>query len=212
MPIGVPQIPYHIPGDEESSWIDLYNGLYRERALFLFQDLNDDMTSQVVGLMIFLTLEDGDLDQFLLINSPGGSVYNGMAIHNTIVLVDPDINTVGMGMAASMAAFILAAGTQTKRIAFPNARVMIHQPRAKHFAGYMDEVLVDADEVLRIRNEITQFFASRAQKPFWMVHEDMERDVFMTPSEAKAYGIVDAVGIVDPAKFENNENENTNNN
>nr|YP_009406774.1 ATP-dependent protease proteolytic subunit [Solenopsis bivonae]ASA39294.1 ATP-dependent protease proteolytic subunit [Solenopsis bivonae] len=198
MPVGVPKIPYDIPDDdedEEASWVDLYDRLYRERALFLFKDLSPETANHIVGLMIFLNIDDCNQEQFLFINSTGGGVMHGIAVHNAINFVLPDVHTLCLGVAASMAAFVLAGGSQTKRIAFPNARVMIHQPTSTFIQGYMEEVLMDTALVLKLREEITNFFVQRSHKPFWMVFEDMERDVFLSPEEAKAYGIVDSVGF-----------------
>nr|YP_009405342.1 ATP-dependent protease proteolytic subunit [Pratia nummularia]ASA37416.1 ATP-dependent protease proteolytic subunit [Pratia nummularia]WGH11243.1 ATP-dependent protease proteolytic subunit [Pratia nummularia] len=197
MPVGVPKIPYDIPDDEdeEATWVDLYDRLYRERALFLFKDLSPETANHIVGLMIFLNIDDCNQEQFLFINSTGGGVMHGLAVYNAINFVLPDVHTLCLGVAASMAAFVLAGGSQTKRIAFPNARVMIHQPTSTFIQGYMEEVLMDTDLVLKLREEITNVFVQRSHKPFWMVFEDMERDVFLSPEEAKAYGIVDSVGF-----------------
>nr|YP_009423289.1 ATP-dependent protease proteolytic subunit [Burmeistera domingensis]AQS81630.1 ATP-dependent protease proteolytic subunit [Burmeistera domingensis] len=198
MPVGVPKIPYDIPDDdedEEATWVDLYDRLYRERALFLFKDLSPETANHIVGLMIFLNIDDCNQEQFLFINSTGGGVMHGLAVYNAINFVLPDVHTLCLGVAASMAAFVLAGGSQTKRIAFPNARVMIHQPTSTFIQGYMEEVIMDTDLVLKLREEITNFFVQRSHKPFWMVFEDMERDVFLSPEEAKAYGIVDSVGF-----------------
>nr|YP_009339635.1 ATP-dependent protease proteolytic subunit [Lobelia anceps]APQ39027.1 ATP-dependent protease proteolytic subunit [Lobelia anceps] len=197
MPVGVPKLPYEMPEDEEEDavWVDLYDRLYRERALFLFKDLSLETANHLVGLMIFLNIDDCSQEQFLFINSPGGGIMNGLAVNNTINFVLPDVHTLGLGLAASMAAFVLAGGSQTKRIAFPNARVMIHQPKSSFSDGYLDDVIMDGNLMLKLREEITNFFVQRSHKPFWVVFEDLERDVFLSPEEAKAYGIVDSVGI-----------------
>nr|YP_009186631.1 ATP-dependent protease proteolytic subunit [Brighamia insignis]ALI30877.1 ATP-dependent protease proteolytic subunit [Brighamia insignis] len=200
MPVGVPKIPYEISDDEddedeEAIWVDLYDRLYRERALFLFKDLSPETANHIVGLMIFLNIDDCNQEQFLFINSTGGGVMHGLAVHNAINFVLPDVHTLCLGVAASMAAFVLAGGSQTKRIAFPNARVMIHQPTSTFIQGYLEEVLRDTDLVLKLRNEIANFFVQKSHKPLWMVFEDLERDVFLSPEEAKAYGIVDSVGF-----------------
>nr|YP_009340525.1 ATP-dependent protease proteolytic subunit [Porterella carnosula]APQ40097.1 ATP-dependent protease proteolytic subunit [Porterella carnosula] len=203
MPVGVPKLPCDIPDDaddeeeetKEPTWIDLYDRLYRERALFLFKELNAETANHLVGLMIFLNIDDSTQEQFLFINSTGGGVMHGLAVHNTINFVIPDVHTLCLGVAASMAAFILAGGAPTKRTAFPNARVMIHQPTSSFIQGYLEEVIMDTDLVLKLRAEIANFFVQKSHKPFWMVYEDMERDAFLSPEEAKAYGIVDRVGV-----------------
>nr|YP_009339813.1 ATP-dependent protease proteolytic subunit [Lobelia inflata]APQ39295.1 ATP-dependent protease proteolytic subunit [Lobelia inflata] len=199
MPVGVPKIPYDIPDDdddedEEATWVDLYDRLYRERALFLFKDLSPETANHIVGLMIFLNIDDCNQEQFLFINSTGGGVMHGLAVTNAINFVLPDVHTLCVGVAASMAAFILTGGSQTKRIAFPHARVMIHQPTSTFIKGYMEQVITDMELVLKLRAEIANFFVQRTHKPFWMVYEDLERDAFLTPEEAKAYGIVDSIG------------------
>nr|YP_009340600.1 ATP-dependent protease proteolytic subunit [Wimmerella hederacea]APQ40172.1 ATP-dependent protease proteolytic subunit [Wimmerella hederacea] len=200
MPVGVPKIPDdEIPEDdeeeEEETWVDLYERLYQERALFLFKSLNIETANQLVGLMIFLNMDDCNQEQFLFINSTGGGVMHGLAVHNTINFVLPDVHTLCLGLAASMAAFVLAGGSQTKRTAFPNARVMIHQPKSAFIGGYMDDVILDVDLVLKLRSEMANYFVQRSHQPFWIVYEDMERDVFLSPEEAKAYGLVDSVGF-----------------
>nr|YP_009404985.1 ATP-dependent protease proteolytic subunit [Lobelia melliana]ASA36969.1 ATP-dependent protease proteolytic subunit [Lobelia melliana] len=204
MPVGVPKIPCDIPDDDddddddengEAIWVDLYDRLYRERALFLFKELSLETANHIVGLMIFLNIDDCTQEQFLFINSTGGGVMHGIAVNNAMNFVLPDVHTLCLGVAASMATFILAGGSQTKRVAFPNARVMLHQPASTFIKGYMEEVLTDTDLVLKLREEITNFFVQRSHKPYWMVYEDLERDAFLSPEEAKAYGIVDSVGL-----------------
>nr|YP_009435514.1 ATP-dependent protease proteolytic subunit [Lobelia sonderiana]ATG25515.1 ATP-dependent protease proteolytic subunit [Lobelia sonderiana] len=220
MPVGVPKLPYLIPiedddddeddDEEELSWVDLYNRLYRDRALFLFSNLTLETANHVVGLMIFLNIDDSTQEQFLFINSTGGGVMHGLAVHNAIQFVEPDVHTLCLGVAASMAAFILAGGSPTKRVAFPNSRVMIHQPASSFIDGYMEEVIFEGDAVLKLRDQMVNFYVERSQKPFWIVNEDMERDVFMTPEEAKDYGIVDFIGtagiearkLLDPEELE----------
>nr|ATG24620.1 ATP-dependent protease proteolytic subunit [Lobelia fervens subsp. fervens] len=198
MPVGVPKLPYDMSEsdeDEEATWVDLYNRLYRERALFLFKSLSPETANQIIGLMIFLNIEDCNQEQFLFINSTGGGVMHGLAVHNAVNFVLPDVHTLCLGLAASIAAFILAGGSQTKRIAFPNSRVMIHQPTSAFMEGYLGEVLMDTNLVLKLREEIANFFVQRSHKPFWVIFEDLERDAFLSPEEAKVYGIVDSIGL-----------------
>nr|YP_010849721.1 ATP-dependent protease proteolytic subunit [Lobelia heyneana]WGH10986.1 ATP-dependent protease proteolytic subunit [Lobelia heyneana] len=199
MPVGVPKLPYDMSesdeDDEEATWVDLYNRLYRERALFLFKSLSPETANQIIGLMIFLNIDDCNQEQFLFINSTGGGVMHGLAVHNAVNFVLPDVHTLCLGLAASIAAFILAGGSQTKRIAFPNSRVMIHQPTSAFMEGYLGEVLMDTNLVLKLREEIANFFVQRSHKPFWVIFEDLERDAFLSPEEAKVYGIVDSIGL-----------------
>nr|QJQ75563.1 clp protease proteolytic subunit [Glycyrrhiza asymmetrica] len=193
MPIGVPKVPYHIPGDDEASWVDLYNRLYRQRLLFLGQEINSEISNQLVGLMIFLNLEDQKKDLFLLINSPGGEIMSGMAIFDIMQLIEAEVQTVCVGLAASMGSLLLVGGEITKRLAFPRARVMIHQPASSFFEGQTSECVQEAHELLKTRQMLTNIYAQRTGKPFWQIYKDMERDLFMSAEEAQAYGIVDMV-------------------
>uniref|UniRef100_UPI0030021577 clp protease proteolytic subunit n=1 Tax=Didymocarpus heucherifolius TaxID=1523607 RepID=UPI0030021577 len=195
MPIGVPKVPFRIPGEEDASWVDVYNRLYRERLLFLGQDVNSEISNQLIGLMVYLSIEDDTKDLYLFINSPGGWVIAGLAIYDTMQFVRPEIHTVCMGLAASMGSFLLAAGELTKRLAFPHAWVMIHQPAASFYEAQTGEFILEAEELLKIRETITRAYAQRTGKPLWVVSEDLERDVFMSATEAQAYGIIDLVAV-----------------
>nr|YP_010567200.1 clp protease proteolytic subunit [Petrocosmea qinlingensis]UZC33423.1 clp protease proteolytic subunit [Petrocosmea qinlingensis] len=195
MPIGVPKVPFRIPGEEDASWVDVYNRLYRERLLFLGQDVNSEISNQLIGLMVYLSIEDDTKDLYLFINSPGGWVIAGLAIYDTMQFVRPEVHTVCMGLAASMGSFLLAAGELTKRLAFPHARVMIHQPAASFYEAQTGEFILEAEELLKIRETITRVYAQRTGKPLWVVSEDLERDVFMSATEAQVYGIIDLVAV-----------------
>nr|YP_010286903.1 clp protease proteolytic subunit [Hydrocharis morsus-ranae]UKT60932.1 clp protease proteolytic subunit [Hydrocharis morsus-ranae] len=197
MPVGVPKVPFRIPGEEDATWVDLYNRLYRQRALFLGQEIEGEVSNQLVGLMVFLTMEDNTKDLYLFINSPGGGILPGISIFDIMQLVPQDVHTICMGLAASMASFILVGGEITKRLAFPHARVMIHQPASSRFEAATGELVLEAEEILRLRENLTRVYAQRTGTPFWVISEDMERDVFMSAVEAKAYGIVDLVGLED---------------
>lgn len=169
------------------------NRLYRERLLFLGQGVDSEISNQLIGLMVYLSIEDDTKDLYLFINSPGGWVIPGVAIYDTMQFVRPDIQTVCMGLAASMGSFILVGGEITKRLAFPHARVMIHQPASSFYEAQTGEFILEAEELLKLRETITRVYAQRTGKPLWVVSEDMERDVFMSATEAQAYGIVDLV-------------------
>lgn len=145
--------------------------------------------------MIYLSIEKDTKDLYLFINSPGGWVISGMAIYDTMQFVRPDVQTICMGLAASIASFILVGGEITKRIAFPHARVMIHQPASSFYEAQTGEVILEAEELLKLRETITRVYVQRTGKPIWVVSEDMERDVFMSATEAQAYGIVDLVAV-----------------
>nr|ARD03791.1 clp protease proteolytic subunit [Potentilla micropetala] len=192
MPIGVPRVPFRSPGEEDALWIDV-NRLYRERLLFLGQGVDSEISNQLIGLMVYLSIEDDTKDLYLFINSPGGWVIPGVAIYDTMQFVRPDIQTICMGLAASMGSFILVGGEITKRLAFPHARVMIHQPASSFYEAQTGEFVLEAEELLKLRETITRVYAQRTGKPLWVVSEDLERDVFMSATEAQAYGIVDLV-------------------
>nr|QWY89069.1 clp protease proteolytic subunit [Lophira alata]QWY89154.1 clp protease proteolytic subunit [Lophira lanceolata] len=194
MPIGVPKVPFRNPGEDDSIWIDVYR-LYRERLLFLGQDVDSEISNQLIGLMVYLSMESETKDLYLFINSPGGWVIPGIAIYDTMQFVRPDVQTVCMGLAASMGSFILVGGKITKRLAFPHAWVMIHQPISGFYEAQTGEFVLEAEELLKLREILTRVYALRTGKPLWVVSEDMERDVFMSATEAQAYGIVDLVAV-----------------
>nr|YP_009166149.1 ClpP [Zanthoxylum piperitum]YP_009269464.1 ClpP [Zanthoxylum schinifolium]YP_009307150.1 ClpP [Zanthoxylum bungeanum]YP_009478386.1 ClpP [Zanthoxylum simulans]YP_009744810.1 ClpP [Zanthoxylum madagascariense]YP_009744897.1 ClpP [Zanthoxylum paniculatum]YP_009744984.1 ClpP [Zanthoxylum pinnatum]YP_009745071.1 ClpP [Zanthoxylum tragodes]YP_009918764.1 ClpP [Zanthoxylum nitidum]YP_009967885.1 ClpP [Zanthoxylum acanthopodium]YP_010027574.1 ClpP [Zanthoxylum piasezkii]YP_010027661.1 ClpP [ len=194
MPIGVPKVPYRSPGDKHPSWVDI-NRLYRERLLFLGQMVESDISNQLIGIMVYLSIENETKDLYLFINSPGGWVIPGIAIYDTMQFVRPDVQTICMGLAASMGSFLLAAGASTKRLAFPHARVMIHQPIGAFYGAQTGEFILDTEELLKLREILTMVYVQRSGKPLWVVSEDMERDTFMSATEAQAHGIVDLVAV-----------------
>nr|YP_009462554.1 clp protease proteolytic subunit [Boehmeria spicata]YP_009462606.1 clp protease proteolytic subunit [Boehmeria spicata]AUV64869.1 clp protease proteolytic subunit [Boehmeria spicata]AUV64870.1 clp protease proteolytic subunit [Boehmeria spicata] len=195
MPVGVPQVPFRNPGDEDASWVDVLNRLYRERLLFLGQEVDDEISNQLVGLMIFLSIEDDTPDLYLFINSPGGWVIPGLGIFDTMQFVQPDVQTICMGLAASMGSFILVGGEITKRLAFPHARVMIHQPSTSFYESRTEEFILETGELLKLRETLTKVYVQRTGKSLWVVSEDMERDVFLSATEAQAHGLVDLVAV-----------------
>nr|YP_010330786.1 clp protease proteolytic subunit [Parietaria floridana]YP_010339544.1 clp protease proteolytic subunit [Parietaria praetermissa]UNY33925.1 clp protease proteolytic subunit [Parietaria praetermissa]UNY34008.1 clp protease proteolytic subunit [Parietaria floridana] len=195
MPIGVPQVPFRNPGDEDASWVDVLNRLYRERLLFLGQEVDDEISNQLIGLMIYLSIEDDTPDLYLFINSPGGWVIPGLGIFDTMQFVQPDVQTICMGLAASMGSFILVGGEITKRLAFPHARVMIHQPSTSFYEARTGEFILETEELLKLRETLTKVYVQRTGKPLWVVSEDMERDVFMSATEAQAHGLIDLVAV-----------------
>nr|YP_010036910.1 ATP-dependent clp protease proteolytic subunit [Sinocrassula densirosulata]QHH23992.1 clp protease proteolytic subunit [Sinocrassula indica]QQW47450.1 ATP-dependent clp protease proteolytic subunit [Sinocrassula densirosulata] len=194
MPIGVPKVPFRSPGEEDASWVDI-NRLYRERLLFLGQEVNNELANQLIGLMVYLTIEDRNKELYVFINSPGGWVIPGIAVYDTMQFVPPDVHTICMGLAASMGSFVLVGGEITKRLAFPHARVMIHQPASSFYESQTGEFILEAEELLNLRETITMVYVQRTGKSFWLVSEDMERDVFMSAIEAQAHGIVDLVAV-----------------
>nr|UHB40650.1 ATP-dependent Clp protease proteolytic subunit [Coptis omeiensis] len=201
MPIGVPKVPFRSPGEEDAVWIDIYNRLYRERLIFLGQAVNSEISNQIIGLMVYLSIEDETKDLYLFINSPGGWITPGVSIYDTMQFVPPDVHTICMGLAASMGSLILVGGEITKRIAFPHARVMIHQPASSYYEAQTGEFVLEAEELLRLREILTRVYVQRTGNPLWVVSEDMERDVFMSATEAQAHGIVDLVAVENTGDF-----------
>nr|WIL97071.1 ATP dependent clp protease proteolytic subunit [Cordia dichotoma] len=193
MPIGVPKVPFHIPGDEDASWVDLYNRLYRQRLLFLCQEVDSEIANQLVGMMVYLNIEDSTKDQYLFINSPGGWIMPGLAIYDIMQSVGPDVITVCIGVAASMGSFVLTGGAPTRRIAFPHARVMVHQPAGALFEGQTIDFVDEAQEILKLRDNLASIYVQRTGQPLWVITQDMERDRFMSATETKEYGIVDII-------------------
>jgi len=171
---------------------DIYSRLLRERIIFLVGPVNDAVANLVVAQMLFLESENPDKDIFLYINSPGGSVSAGMSIFDTMQFIKPQVSTLCMGMAASMGAFLLAAGAKGKRMALPNAKVMIHQPSGGT-QGQASDIAIQAKEILYLRERLNAELAANTGQPIEKIAQDVERDYFMAAEEAKAYGVVDFV-------------------
>ena len=171
---------------------DIYSRLLRERIVFLVGPVNDQTANVVVAQMLFLESENPDKEIFLYINSPGGSVSAGLSVYDTMQFIKPDVSTLCMGMAASMGAFLLAAGTKGKRLALPNSRIMIHQPSGGA-QGQATDIEIQAREILRLRETLNSILAERTGQSFDKVRADSERDYFMSAPEAKDYGLIDQV-------------------
>lgn len=171
---------------------DIYSRLLRERVIFLVGPVNDQTANLVVAQLLFLESENPDKDISLYINSPGGSVSAGMSIFDTMQFIKPDVSTLCMGLAASMGAFLLAAGQKGKRFALPNARIMIHQPLGGA-QGQATDIEIHAREILRTREQLNRILAERTGQPLEKIQNDTERDFFMSASESKSYGLIDQV-------------------
>ena len=171
---------------------DIYSRLLRERIVFLVGPVNDGTANLVVAQMLFLESENPDKDIFLYINSPGGSVSAGMSIFDTMQFVKPDISTMCMGLAASMGSFLLMAGAKGKRLSLPNSRIMIHQPSGGA-QGQATDIEIHAREILKTREQLNKIYADRTGQTLEKIQADMERDFFLDPQEAKAYGLIDQV-------------------
>jgi ATP-dependent Clp protease, protease subunit len=194
MPIGVPKVPFRLPGEPSAQWVDLFNRLYRERLLFLCQDLDDEVSNQLIGIMLYLNAEEKFKDIYIFINSLGGSVTCGIAVYDVMNFVEADVSTICVGTAASMASFVLAGGQRGKRVALPHSRIMIHQPEGGG-QGQASEVLSESEEVMRLRRQVGRIYAERTNQSLNRISRDMDRDQFMSAREAKDYGLVDQVAI-----------------
>ena len=171
---------------------DIYSRLLKERIIFLGEDVNPHTANLVVAQMLFLAAEDAKKDITFYINSPGGSVYDGMAIYDTMQYVKNDIQTVGIGLQASMGAFLLSSGTKGKRMILPHSKVMIHQP-SSGTRGKVTDMEIDLKESLRVKHLLNEILAKNTGQPIKKVEEDADRDYWMTADEAKKYGLVDKV-------------------
>jgi ATP-dependent Clp protease, protease subunit len=171
---------------------DIYSRLLRERVIFLVGPVNDVTANLVVAQLLFLESENPDKDISLYINSPGGSVSAGLSIFDTMQFIKPDVSTLCMGLAASMGAFLLAAGAKGKRFALPNSRIMIHQPSGGA-QGQATDIEIQAREILKLRESLNKILAERTGQSLEKIRNDSERDFFMSGSEAKEYGLIDSV-------------------
>nr|CUR01097.1 clpP1 [Acacia blakelyi] len=220
MPVGIPKIPFQEPEEEDSDWVDLYNGLYRSRAIFLGKRLDEETSTQIQNLLVYLDIRhsdrdsdsdsdgDGDSDSdsdididiesnrdvFFYINSRGGSIVSGVAIYDLMQAVQPDVQTLCVGIAASMAAFLLLGGETTKRLAFPHARVMMHQPECDLQEKTLSEDYVtELNIVNTLYLNVVGIYAKRTGKDPDTIHIDIQRSQLMTAKETQDYGIIDYI-------------------
>ena len=171
---------------------DIYSRLLRERIVFLVGPVNDQTANLVCAQLLFLESENPDKEIFLYINSPGGSVSAGLSIYDTMNFIKPDVSTLCMGMAASMGSFLLMAGAKGKRFALPNSRVMLHQPSGGA-QGQASDIEIQAREILKTREQLNRIYAERTGQSYERIISDMERDFWMSPGEAREYGLIDQV-------------------
>ena len=173
---------------------DIYSRLLRDRVVFLVGPVNEQTANLVVAQLLFLESENPDKDIALYINSPGGSVYAGMAIYDTMQFIKPNVSTICVGMAASMGAFLLAAGAKGKRYALPNSRIMIHQPSGGS-QGQASDIEIQAREILYLRDRINRIFADRTGQSVEKIRQDSDRDNFMSAEDAVSYGLIDKIFV-----------------
>ncbi len=171
---------------------DIYSRLLRERIIFLGEQVTNESANRIVAQLLFLEAEDPEKDIYLYINSPGGSVYDGLGIFDTMQHVKPDIHTVCVGLAASMGAFLLCAGEKGKRSSLQHSRIMIHQPLGGA-RGQASDIRIQADEILFLKDRLNMELSERTGQPLERIREDTDRDFFMSPLEAKNYGLIDNI-------------------
>ncbi|MGF1602476.1 MAG: ATP-dependent Clp protease proteolytic subunit [Thermosynechococcaceae cyanobacterium] len=192
MPIGVPSVPYRLPGSPYERWIDIYTRLSQERIIFLGQEVSDSLANRIVAFLLYLDSDDPSKPIYLYINSPGGSVTAGLAIYDTMQHIKSDVITICVGLAASMGSFLLTAGAPGKRLALPNSRIMIHQPSGGA-RGQATDIQIEAREIVRVRKQLNLIYSERTGQPLEKIEKDMDRDYFMSAAEAKEYGLIDKV-------------------
>lgn len=171
---------------------DIYSRLLKERIIFISDEINDVTASLVVAQLLFLEAEDPEKDIQIYINSPGGSITSGFAIYDTMQYIKPDVSTICVGMAASMGAFLLAAGAKGKRLALPNSEIMIHQPLGGT-RGQAEDIKIHAERILEMRSKLNDILSEKTGQPLETIEKDTDRDKFMTAEKAKAYGLIDEV-------------------
>ena len=193
MPIGTPSVPYRLPGSQMERWVDIYTRLGVERILFLGSEVNDGIANSLVAQMLYLDSEDSSKPIYLYINSPGGSVTAGLAIYDTIQYVKSEVVTICVGLAASMGAFLLAAGTKGKRVALPHSRIMIHQPLGGISRRQASDIEIEAREILRMKEMLNRSLSDMSGQSFDKIEKDTDRDYFLSAEEAKEYGLIDRV-------------------
>lgn len=196
MPIGVPSVPYRLPGSSYEQWIGIYERLFRERIIFLAEEVDDGMANAIVAYMLYLDSDDQSKPIYLYINSPGGSVTAGMAIYDTMQHIKSEVVTICIGLAASMGAFLLTAGSPGKRLALPHARIMIHQPLGGTGRRQASDIEIEARQIIRVKRELNDLMARHTGKSIEQIERDTDRDYFMSAQEAQEYGLIDRV-IVD---------------
>jgi ATP-dependent Clp protease protease subunit len=171
---------------------DLYSRLLKDRIIFLGGQIDDEVSNLIVAQMLFLAAEDSKKEIKMYINSPGGQVYSGMAIYDTMQYVAPTVSTICVGLAASMAAFLLAGGKKGKRFALPNSRILIHQPLGGT-QGQASDIKIQAEEILKIREEMNKILAKNTSQDIKVIERDTDRDFYMRAEQAKKYGIIDDI-------------------
>ena len=193
MPIVTPSVPYRLPGGTYDQWIGIYERLFRERIIFLTEEVDDGIANAIVAYMLYLDSEDSTKPIYLYINSPGGSVTAGMAIYDTMQYIKSEVVTICVGLAASMGAFLLNAGAKGKRLALPHSRIMIHQPSGGVGRSQATDIEIEAARIVKVREDLNALMAEHSGQPIEKIEKDSDRDFFMSAAEAKDYGLIDRV-------------------
>jgi ATP-dependent Clp protease, protease subunit len=189
MPLVPTVIEHNSRGDRE---YDLYSRLLNERIVFVGTPIDDEVSNLIVAQLLHLESADPEKDISIYVNSPGGDVYSGLAIYDTMQFIKPDVQTICFGVAASMGSLLLTGGAKGKRLALPNSKILIHQPSAG-FEGQATDIDIHAREVLALRGRIDEIYAEHTGRPLEQIHDDLERDRFFSASEAADYGLIDRV-------------------
>ncbi|MBT9316748.1 ATP-dependent Clp protease proteolytic subunit [Leptothoe spongobia] len=192
MPIGIPSVPYRLPGSTYEQWISIYTRLSLERIIFLTEDVSDGIANSIVAYMLYLDSEDPTKPIYLYINSPGGSVTAGLAIYDTMQYIKSEVVTICVGLAASMGSFLLCAGAKGKRLALPHSRIMIHQPLGGS-RGQATDIEIEANHILQTKRRLNGLMSDHTGQTIEKIEKDTDRDNFMSAEEAKAYGLIDRV-------------------
>ncbi len=193
MPIGTPSVPYRLPGGTYEQWIGIYERLFRERIIFLTEEVDDSIANAIVAYMLYLDSEDSTKPIYLYINSPGGSVTAGMAIYDTMQYIKSEVVTICVGLAASMGAFLLNAGAKGKRLALPHSRIMIHQPSGGVGRSQATDIEIEAVRIVQVRKDLNELMAMHSGQSLEKIEKDSDRDFFMSAAQAKEYGLIDRV-------------------
>ena len=192
-PLSFLQVAYRVPGAQYADWVDLYNRLYRERILFAGAQIDDQLANSMIGVMLYLDSEDNNKPIYMYINSPGGSVTAGFAMFDTMRHIKSEVSTINVGLAASMGSFLLVGGAKGKRLMLPHARTMIHQPAAGGIQGQAEDIKVEAQQILAIKERVVEYYSLLSGQPKEKVALDIDRDNFLSAQESLEYGLIDQV-------------------
>ncbi len=192
MAVYTPKVPFRYPNSTYTQWISIYERLSLERIIFLGGNISDGLANSVIARLLYMDSEDNDKDIFLYINSAGGSVRAGLAIYDTMQCIKANVSTIVVGMAMSMAAVILAAGTKGKRYALPNAEIMLHQS-AGSTQGQATDIEIEAREILRLDRQVNEILSRHTGQPIEKLEKDQQRDFYLTAQAAQEYGLIDKV-------------------